>query len=57
MHKALTLPDPDPVMTPEKVLEYYANTYPELTVASVSGPEIKGTEAIYTFKVHLGEKG
>ena len=63
-HGDTTLEDPDVAMTPEDVMAFYSNTYPELTTASVSGPEIKdGTAeyavraAEYKFDTHIGGKG
>ncbi|HSA34489.1 MAG TPA: PRTRC system protein C [bacterium] len=56
-HKNLKLPDPGAEMTPERALSFYANTYPELTVARIEGPVIEEGKAIYTFVTTLGTKG
>lgn len=56
-HKEITLPDPGVEMTPERVLSFYANTYPELTVAKIEGPVIEDEKAVYTFVPTLGQKG
>ena len=32
----ITLPDPNPNDSPESVMSYYSNIYPELTTATVS---------------------
>lgn len=53
----ITLPDPDQSMTPDQVMGFYSNTYPELTTSTVHGPEIKDDKAIYTFKTTIGTKG
>ena len=36
----LKLPEPDEQMSVEEVKSFYANQYPELTTAAISGPEI-----------------
>ncbi|WP_234734773.1 PRTRC system protein C [Tellurirhabdus bombi] len=51
------LADPGPEMSPDAVLNFYANTYPELTTAKVSGPEIKGDKVEYKFESVMGTKG
>ena len=55
--KELSLPDPDPMITPDRVLNLYINTYPELTTATISGPELKGTTHVYKFSSTVGTKG
>jgi PRTRC genetic system protein C len=53
----VVLSDPNPADTPEAVMSYYSNIYPELTTASVHGPEIKENKAVYEFKTTIGTKG
>ena len=53
----IVLSDPNPSDTPEDVMSYYSNMYPELTTASVHGPEINDDMAIYEFKTTIGTKG
>jgi PRTRC genetic system protein C len=36
---------------------FYSVKYPELTTATVTGPEVVGDEAVYTFKTTVGTKG
>ncbi len=55
--ETITLSDPNPSDTPEAVMSYYSNMYPELTTASVHGPEIKEDKAVYEFKTTIGTKG
>lgn len=55
--KTIELSDPELNMSPDEVLAFYANTYPELTTATVQGPEIKNDEVVYTFKTTIGTKG
>ncbi|MBR8720236.1 hypothetical protein IX307_001340 [Bacteroides pyogenes] len=51
------LSDPDSSMSPDEVMNFYANTYPELTTSNVHGPEIEDDKAVYTFKTTVGTKG
>jgi PRTRC genetic system protein C len=53
----LKLPEPDERMSVEEVKTFYANQYPELTTAAVSGPEIVGSVMHYTFSRAIGTKG
>jgi PRTRC genetic system protein C len=55
--ETVVLSDPNPADTPEAVMSYYSNIYPELTTASVHGPEIKEDKAVYEFKTTIGTKG
>lgn len=56
-HGASTLSDPNPDMSPEEVMNFYSNQYPELTTSNVHGPVINGNEAVYEFKTTVGTKG
>ena len=49
--------DPNPSDSPEMVMSYYSNFYPELTTATVHGPVIKDDKAVYEFKTTIGTKG
>lgn len=53
----VTLADPDGNITPDMVMSYYANLYPELTTATVHGPVIKEDMVEYEFKTTIGTKG
>lgn len=55
--KKVTLADPDPVMTPDQVMQFYSNTYPELVTSSVHGPKYEGDSIVFTFKTTVGTKG
>ncbi|RMG32515.1 MAG: hypothetical protein D6720_13185 [Gammaproteobacteria bacterium] len=37
---SLSLPDPDPSLSPEEAVKLYAPTYPQVAAATLSGPEI-----------------
>jgi PRTRC genetic system protein C len=53
----LRLPEPNERMSVEEVKSFYANQYPELTTAAISGPEIIGDVMRYTFSRAVGTKG
>jgi len=40
-----------------EVKSFYANQYPELTTAAISGPEIIGNSIQYAFSRAIGTKG
>lgn len=56
-HGEIELSDPAETMSPDDVLSFYSNTYPELTNANVHGPEIKDGIVEYVFKSVVGTKG
>lgn len=52
------LEDLDPGMDPEQIQEAYAESYPELTNASITGPVVDDdNRLVYTFEVNVGKKG
>ena len=53
----IALQDPNPDMQPNEVMDFYSNTYPELTTATVHGPEIENDRLVYRFKTTIGTKG
>ncbi len=56
-YSSLKLADPDPAMSPERVKEFYAAVYPELTQAVVGEPERRGATQVYKFTRAVGTKG
>lgn len=56
-NSVLKLNDPDPDMSLNEVMDFYSMTYPELTTATVHGPELDDDMAIYEFKTTIGVKG
>lgn len=52
------IPDPNPEFTPDEVMSFMSNKYPELTTSTVNGPNMlaDGT-AEYEFKTTVGTKG
>jgi PRTRC genetic system protein C len=53
----IKLTDPEPRWSVEAVMNYYANTYPILTTAKVSAPQIKDDTVEYKFESVMGTKG
>jgi PRTRC genetic system protein C len=53
----VTLPDPDPDMSVNDVLAYYAPQYPELTTATFDSPKTEGDKLVYSVKTTIGTKG
>lgn len=56
-HGNIQLNDPDPNMTPDEVMAFYSNQYPELTTSNVHGPKMVDGHAEYEFKTTVGTKG
>lgn len=53
----VVLPDPDPNMSPDQVMAFYSNTYPELVTSSCDGPAYENDRMVYSFKTTVGTKG
>ena len=51
------LPDPDAKLTPEEVKAFFSTQYPEVTTATITGPEVVGDKLVYTFSRSIGTKG
>lgn len=56
-NQVIPLNDPDPNMSPESVLNFYSNTYPELITAKISSPIIENDKLQYKFESVMGTKG
>lgn len=56
-NSVMKLNDPDPDMSLNEVMDFYSMTYPELTTATVHGPELDEDMAVYEFKTTIGVKG
>ena len=52
-----TLEDPDSRMSLSEVTDFYSINYPELTTATLHGPELEEDRAVYRFKTTIGTKG
>ena len=57
VYHGTSLADRNPKMTIEEVRSFYANQFPELTTAAVSGPETVGDRLRYRFERAIGSKG
>lgn len=53
----IQLTDPEPKWSVQAVLDFYSNTYPILTTAKVSAPQIKDDKVQYRFESVMGTKG
>ncbi|GAE84953.1 PRTRC system protein C [Bacteroides reticulotermitis] len=53
----LTLDDPDSNLSLTEVMDLYSITYPELTTATLQGPECEEDRVVYWFKTTIGTKG
>ena len=53
----LELADLDEKLTPEQVRDAYSSLYPEITTASIEGPEVIDGALKFTFTRVLGTKG
>jgi PRTRC genetic system protein C len=51
------IPDPDPKLPLESVMALYSGIYPELTTATIHGPEYRDDKVVYRFKSVIGTKG
>jgi PRTRC genetic system protein C len=51
------LPDPNPNLSVEQVREIYIPAHPEITTATVTGPEPVDGKLRYTFTRAIGHKG
>jgi PRTRC genetic system protein C len=56
-HGDIELADIDPVKSADQVLDFYSGQYPELTNASVTGPEVVNDKLEYKFSTSVGTKG
>lgn len=55
--KELRLPDPHPKWSVEAVLGFLSNTYPTLTTAKISAPQIVQDKVEFRFESVMGTKG
>jgi PRTRC genetic system protein C len=49
--------DPNPELTPEAVREFLTFQYPEMSTATIVGPETSGRYLRYTIQRSIGSKG
>lgn len=55
--KVVALPDPNPELSVDEVMNFYSTQHPELTTSTIDGPKIDGDKAAYEFKTTVGTKG
>ena len=53
----ITLEDPNPALTPEEVMDVYADRFPHLVNGRVEGPQVLSNKVKYTFITQVGTKG
>jgi PRTRC genetic system protein C len=56
-YSGLILPDPNSSLDIESVRSVYSSSYPEITTAAVTGPELVDGKLVYTFTRAVGTKG
>ena len=56
-NSTLVLEDTDSRMSLTEVTDFYSMNYPELTTATLHGPEFEEDRAVYHFKTTIGTKG
>ena len=56
-YHGVTLADPNPRFSIEEVRTFYANQFPELISAAITGPETFGDRLRYSFERAIGSKG
>jgi PRTRC genetic system protein C len=53
----INLPDPDPSLDVENVRTLFCATFPEITTAALTGPEVVDGKLVWTFTKAVGAKG
>jgi len=53
----IELADPEVTFSPQAVQNFYSNTYPVLTTATIEGPTIEDDRVLFKFKSTIGTKG
>ena len=56
-NSTLVLEDPDSRMSLTEVTDFYSMNYPDLTTATLHGPQFEEDRAVYHFKTTIGTKG
>ena len=51
------LPDPDPKLSVEEIRTAYAQQFPDIATATITGPEAVGDKLRYQFTRAIGSKG
>lgn len=56
-NKEIELADPNRSFSPDAVMAFYSNSYPELTTSTVEGPTYRNDCLEFRFKTTVGTKG
>jgi PRTRC genetic system protein C len=51
------LPDPNPKLSVEDVRTLYAQQFPDIATAAITGPDAVGDKLVYRFTRAIGTKG
>jgi PRTRC genetic system protein C len=57
VYNGTAIPDPNPSLSAEQVRDTLVPAFPEIATAALTGPEVKGDVARYTFTRAIGTKG
>ena len=57
VYNGQVLPDPNPAMTPEEVVSFYSNEYPDMLNAKIDGPKVTSSKVTYKINKIVGTKG
>lgn len=50
------LPDPDAILSPAEVLDFYSSKYPELATGSIKSIEEENGELVHKVSISVGDK-
>lgn len=56
-NKEIELADPNENFSPDEVMAFYSNNYPELATSTIEGPKYSDDGLEYRFKTTVGTKG
>jgi len=56
-YNGLDLPDPNPNFSPEEVVDFYADAYPELRNGFAEEPTFEDEKAVYNITAQVRRKG
>ena len=55
--RTIELDDIDPSMSHNDIVKFYANQYPELTTAKITGPKFEGDNMVFKIDTVVGTLG
>ena len=56
-YEDIELEDPNPEWNTKRVIDFYSAQYPEMVNCHLEGPEVNGTEMVYSITTKTGTKG